>query len=1002
MIKWLKRIIILLLVLIAVVILAIELNKKAIIKKVVDSVNAELTTPIAYESADVSFLSTFPSLGVKLKNVSIDGKKDGVPALLKLGGLQVTLNIVEALQNKEAYTIKKLTLADGTITAYTDRNGSTNYGITKESSGSSNSSNVSLESFDLDHINLRYIDHQSSTKVSLDDINADGSIDYLNENVDVVLNYETIVDGGFINDHLNISGTGSVNLSDNMTQLSFDELRTSVNDLPINTSGTVNLGPSGAYKVAISSPETEVKKLASLLNVFYENEYRSLKSSGTYDLVGTVSGNSSGVYPLYDFALKLKDGSLSYPSLPKRIDRLDADISLSNTAQTRAFTDITINNVSVVSGENYMKGLGNIKDLTGGYSVDIDSDFELNFSDLKECIPLEDGTELAGILDGRLAINTSINESFGLLSDGGELFDIDLIGRDINYSSDTEVYQIEELTVEGSDQSVSYKLQSANLSIAQGLEITGSLDKPLSLLSDQEKTSGVLNVAIAKVDYIDDGTEEFESISNSYSIPKIDLIAELNIEEINYSSYMIQGLTGTGNISDASSKLEFTADGVNGNIITGKGTLDKLLQYGLNGDTLSGGLTLYSPDLNLDSFISGDTTSTDGVTELLPDNIDLDISYDVGKATLYGIDLTKALGDLNVAGEQVIMSQRAKFLDGDITLSGQFDDFVDGVGGVVIDVDVKDVSLSKTAEKIKLINMILPLSKYIQGDFDMVFELKTDIDQNYVPDLNSISAFGELKTQDGAINGFAPIDTFLSFIQRSTKDKTWQIENLSRYFLVEDGRVVVKEMSLKRDDIRLSYEGTHGFNQDIDYHVTMSLPSSKFNMQKAISLLANKGILSDQLATLTEDVRVEIDAYVSGNLLKPTVKLTDIAIAKGGIRESITERITQTVEDKKDEVEKTVRDTLDYVRNTVIDSLNTIKDDIVAKKDSVQQILVSEIDSSKKEIEGQVITIIDSLKAGNVDSLTSKINDIFKGQESKIEQIKDKIKFPIFKKKTGN
>ena len=54
-----------------------------------------------------------------------------------------------------------------------------------------------------------------------------------------------------------------------------------------------------------------------------------------------------------------------------------------------------------------------------------------------------------------------------------------------------------------------------------------------------------------------------------------------------------------------------------------------------------------------------------------------------------------------------------------------------------------------------------------------------------------------------------------------------------------------------------------------------------------------------------------------------------------------------------------------------------------------------------EEIEGQVITIIDSLKAGNVDSLTSKINDIFKGQESKIEKIKDKIKFPIFKKKTG-
>ena len=998
MIKWLIRIVIFLVLLIGVAILAVELNKKAIIKKVVDSVNAELTTPITYQSADVSFLSTFPSLGVQLKDVSIDG----VPALMELGTFQVALNIIEALQNKESYTIKKLKLADGTITAYTDREGNTNYDITKESSGSSNSSNVSLESFGLDHINLRYIDQQSNTKISLDDINADGSIDYLNENIDVDLDYDAIVDGGFINDHLNINGSGSVHLTDNMTELSFEQLKTSINDLPINTSGFVNLGPSGSYDISISSPETEVKKLASLLNVFYENEYRSLKSSGTYDLVGKLYGNSSGAYPIYDIALKLKDGSLTYPGLPKSIDKLDADISLSNTAQTRAFTDIIINNVDLASGENYVKGIGNIKSISGGYAVDVDSEFELNLNDLEECIPLEQGTELAGIFDGRLAINTAINKSFGLLSDGGELFDINVIGRDINYSSQTETYQIEELTVIGSDESLSYTLQAANLSIAQGLDIKGSLKEPLTLLSDQEATTGVLNMAIAKIDYIDDSTTESESINNSYPIPQIDLITELSIDEINYSSYSIQGLKGTGNISDASSKLEFTADGVNNNIITGKGNLDKLLQYGLNGDTLSGDLTLYSPDLNLDSFISDDTTSTDGVTELLPDNIDLDISYDVGKATLYGIDLTKALGDLNIAGEQVTMSQQAQFLDGDITLTGQFDDFVDGVGRVVIDVDVKEVSLSQTAEKVKLMNMILPLSKYIQGDFDMVFELKTDIDQNYLPDLNSISAFGQLKTKDGAINGFAPIDTFLSFIQRSTTDKTWQIENLSRYFLVEDGRVVVKEMSMTRDDIQLSYEGTHGFNQDIDYHVTMSLPSSKFNMQKAVSLLANKGILSDQLATLTEDVRVEIDAYVSGNLLKPRIKLTDIAIAKGSIRESITERITETVEDKKEEVEQTVRDTIDHVRNTVVDSLNTIKDDIIAKKDSVQQVLVSEIDSSKKEIEGQVITIIDSLKAGNVDSLTSKINDIFKGQESKIEQIKGKIKFPVFKKKSGN
>jgi len=1000
--KWIKRILILLILLIVAGVVTIELKKEAIIKKGVDVVNSELTTPITYESSGVSFLSTFPSLGVKLKDVSIDADKEGVPALMKLGTFQVNLNIIEALQNKESYSIKKLLLSDGTITAYIDHMGESNYDISKESSGESNAANVSLESFEVDNINLRYINHQSNTSISMNDINADGSIKYLNQTVDVELDYDAIVDGGFISDHLKISGAGSLLLTDDMTKLSFDDLKTNINDLPIISTGAVNFDPTGDFNISISSPETEVKKLASLLNVFYENEYSALKSSGTYDLKGTISGNSSGTYPLYDLSLKMNNGSLSYPSLPKKIDRLNANISLENTTQSTAFTSVVINSLDVASAGNFVKALGNVKHQSDAYDVDIDSEFEINLNDIKECITLEAGTELTGILDGKLAINTSVNNSLGFISSGIELFDVDIIGRDMKYSDPSETYLIEDLTVSGSDEQIMYKLKAETLSFIQGLHVEGSVEEPLSLLSDEKSTSGVLNVAITKIDYAEDSSKDTVSIVTSYPIPKINLITELDINEINYSSYSINGLSGTGKISDESSKLEFTADGINGNIITGKGSLDKLLQYGLNGDTLSGDLTVYSPDLNLDSFISDDTTGTSGITDLLPNNIDLDISYDVGKATLYGIDLTKALGALEVSGKQVTMSQKAKFLEGDITLTGQFDDFIDGIGGVVIDVDVKDVSLSQTAEKIKLINMILPLSKYIKGDFDMVFELKTEIDQNYIPDLNSISAFGELKTKDGAINGFAPIDTFLSYLNRSTSDKTWQIKNLSRYFLVEDGRVVVKEMTLTRGDIELSYEGTHGFNQNIDYHVTMSLPSSKFNMQKALKLLENKGVLTEKLAGITDDVRVEIDAYVSGNLLRPKVKLTDIALAKGSIRESITERITQTVEEKKDEIEQTVRDTIDHVRNTVLDSLNTIKDDITAKKDSVQQVLVSEIDSSKKEIEGQVITIIDSLKAGNVDSLTSKINDIFKGQESKIDQIKDKIKFPIFKKKGGN
>ena len=123
----------------------------------------------------------------------------------------------------------------------------------------------------------------------------------------------------------------------------------------------------------------------------------------------------------------MNNGSLSYPSLPKRIDRLNADISLKNTTQSSAFTNVVINSLDVASAGNFVKALGNVKNQSDAYDVDIDSDFEINLNDIKECIPLEPGTELTGILDGKLAINTSVNNSLGFIASGSELFDVDII-----------------------------------------------------------------------------------------------------------------------------------------------------------------------------------------------------------------------------------------------------------------------------------------------------------------------------------------------------------------------------------------------------------------------------------------------------------------------------------------------------------------------------------------------------------------------------------------------
>jgi hypothetical protein len=391
--------------------------KDKIRTKVEQVINESVNAQVKFVDYKLGFFKNFPNLAFSLKGLSVVGidKFEG-DTLAGFKSFDLVFNL-SSLLKKTGYEVKSIILDHAVINGIVLKDGSANWDIMKDTTETvteeeevdtaASTLKVKLKKFAILNSSVSYRDESSAMAASLKNFNFDlkGDMTMSETDMDMILNIKEvnfIMDGvKYLNKAIVDSKIGILADLDNM-KFTFKENYFSLNDLKLNFSGMVAMpGDDIETDLQFGTDQTTFKTLLSLIPAIYMTDFADLSTSGEFTLKGSAKGiysDADSTLPDVNVSLAVKDGLISYPSLPEKIKNININALLNMNGKDM---DLTTANIDLF----HLELAGNPFDMTFYLKTPMsDPDFKgslvgkIDLDALQKAIPL-DSISLSGIID---------------------------------------------------------------------------------------------------------------------------------------------------------------------------------------------------------------------------------------------------------------------------------------------------------------------------------------------------------------------------------------------------------------------------------------------------------------------------------------------------------------------------------------------------------------------------------------------------------------------------
>jgi hypothetical protein len=324
--RWLRNLLLLLLLLLGLPLLLVEVLGDPIARRVVRSLNARFPTTIAVENYDLSLLRAFPHLSAELSGVTIMGS-DG-SRLLEAESLGCLLDLSSLWATPRIDAVR---LRRGRLQLLTDVDGNTNYQLAGYTSvGDRQQEEVEgadagavlfrIDQAQLTDIIVVYRDDRLQTDALLRVNEAEFSGNFGSErytlatDADVRVSYLDQAGSRYLTDRP-FTVAGEIAIDQRRSSYTFSPLRTTSGELTLEATGEVTTRDEGlALHIVVSSSADRLEDVIQLLPPNYARHLYEMESRGDLELGATVIGDWTATdYPRLDGRLRFTDGRISHP-----------------------------------------------------------------------------------------------------------------------------------------------------------------------------------------------------------------------------------------------------------------------------------------------------------------------------------------------------------------------------------------------------------------------------------------------------------------------------------------------------------------------------------------------------------------------------------------------------------------------------------------------------------------------------------------------------------------
>ena len=441
----LGTVLLVLLVAIAFVINFIVTPKK-LTPVVLDAANQTLNAHLDMESVELTFFSTFPQFGLKVKNGSLvskalnDSSWCKTDSLLSFKECVLTVNPIAYL-TENRIVVHNLSLEEVAVYAYRNKAGKANWEVTRASAdtipadtaSTDFNSEIDIRNIELKHANLVFDDRNTDIYSRIDDANlklrlsltkgiSTLGLKFDNKNILFWQQGELLVNKiatSLRTDIMVDRQTAVWKLKD--TELDVDGIRLDVNGAFRRDTVAKTIGMDLEYGLHAPSMET-------VLRMIPKSYVKDSKVSAKGEV--TVSGRVRGVYgdkklPAVSLKIGIKEASAQYKGLPYGIDEVTADFD--------AYVDLMRHQPSYLNLKIFhFKGAhtevladAKVDDLLDDPLITFHTKSTVDLDALAKTFPLQESVTITGKLDADMGMKCRLSalkkQDIGRMKLGGKL-----------------------------------------------------------------------------------------------------------------------------------------------------------------------------------------------------------------------------------------------------------------------------------------------------------------------------------------------------------------------------------------------------------------------------------------------------------------------------------------------------------------------------------------------------------------------------------------------------